>query len=154
MIHENDGKNHKFKNKSAKYLFLHVKEGAFIQCLKHILKNEDLVNEKDNVTLSLYKSLLQFDYTALHWAAKRGHVKICELLLTFGANHEAKDIVRIYLINAGQFGRKALDHAESLRHIEVIELLRAARDKTYNGDKDQFREMFTMAMLNSFKDPI
>ncbi len=28
-----------------------VKEGDFIQCIKHLLKNDDLVNEKDNVLI-------------------------------------------------------------------------------------------------------
>jgi len=31
--------------------------------------------------------------TSLHWAAEQGHAEVAELLLSHGANVEAKDIV-------------------------------------------------------------
>jgi len=58
---------------------------------------------------------------ALHFAAFRGRKEIVELLITAGANVNAK---------AGAFGKTPLDWAISRNHIEIADLIRKHGGKT------------------------
>ena len=64
-------------------------------------------------------------FTALHWAAEKGHLGICKMLLASGA--------RASLTNSN--GNRPLDYAQSNGHHEVCELLRSIMDSTATQDK-------------------
>ena len=63
--------------------------------------------------------------TALHYAADKGHLGICKMLLASGA--------RASLTNSN--GNTPLDYAQSKGHHEVCELLRSIMDSTATQDK-------------------
>ena len=55
----------------------------------------------NNSPLTNYIHYLQSERTALLWASINGHNKVVEVLLTYGANIEAKDDVSINLCRTG-----------------------------------------------------
>eukprot|EP00347_Sterkiella_histriomuscorum_P020789 403336453 len=128
---ELDGLKHKFKYNYSNKFFQYVKSGQFINTIRLILKNQDLVNERDG-----------FDYTALHWAAKRGFVEVCELLVTFDSDINAKDI----------FGRTPIEQANISQNKPIIDFFKKVVNKDFYCDKLKFKDMYQFALLTNPKD--
>lgn len=76
---------------------------------------------KSDLILGLFSTTREFDVnscdevgeTALHKAAKNGHVVVCHVLIKRGARHDIKN----------QSGKTALDLATENKHIECVEYL-------------------------------
>eukprot|EP00347_Sterkiella_histriomuscorum_P023242 403335407 len=140
---EIDGLKHKFKYNYSNKFFQYVKSGQFINTIRLILKNQDLVNERDGVNyLIQINNFLQFDYTALHWAAKRGFVEVCELLVTFDSDINAKDI----------FGRTPIEQGNISQNKPIIDFFKKVVNKDFYCDKLKFKDMYQFALLTNPKD--
>jgi len=75
---------------------MNVKNGNPINVKEMLIGNRYLVFDFDYVW---FKIILKFCQTALHWAAKRGFLRIAEILLQCGADPDALDIVSFTLIS-------------------------------------------------------
>lgn len=69
---------------------MNVKNGNPINVKEMLIGNRYFVFDFDYV---YYIIILKFCQTALHWAAKRGFLRIAEILLQYGSDPDALDIV-------------------------------------------------------------
>jgi len=91
-----------YDKKYSKELFIAVKTGDYQSVEQYLKKDRYLVYAYDHV-----------NRTALHWAARRGHVKIAELLLKNGADPNATDFL----------DRNPLHFAVKLNSLDLVRLL-------------------------------
>lgn len=71
--------------KKGSFAFMRVvKSGDFYAVQDYLQQNKYFVFEYDPIK-----------QTALHWCAKRNHTRICSLLLEYGADTDAIDMVKL-----------------------------------------------------------
>eukprot|EP00825_Cyclidium_porcatum_P051540 TRINITY_DN9516_c0_g1_i2.p1 TRINITY_DN9516_c0_g1~~TRINITY_DN9516_c0_g1_i2.p1 ORF type:complete len:377 (+),score=58.27 TRINITY_DN9516_c0_g1_i2:753-1883(+) len=91
-----------FQKEGSRILIQAAKHGKQ-EIVEQLLKqNEYLVFDFDNIFM-----------TSLHWASKRGHANIVQLLMEYGADVDATDII----------GRSPLYFAIQSQQIEIVHLL-------------------------------
>ena len=88
-----------FEKEGSKKLIAAAKCGD-VETVKDLLdkKNRYLVYDFDQVTKTknfLLMKLKQTHQTALHWATRKGYDEVAEILISRGADVNAKDIVKI-----------------------------------------------------------
>ena len=97
--------------------------------MEYLLKKGTSANAEDSA-----------GYTALHYGARNGHCKVCQLLLQNGANVNA-------LTRAGQ--ATPLHRAATQGHVEITDLLLKSGADPNIGDADGFTALHRAVISNS-----